>query len=61
MITPSGVPSSIDGAEVANEFLHEVYAGLVPIQDARLWIAELRREGLAQLAAEISVRLPTFH
>lgn len=61
MITAVRVPESLDGYEEANELLHDVYAGIVPVAEARRWIAELKREGLAELAAEVSVRLPLFH
>lgn len=61
MISIDRVPASLDGYEEANELLHDVYAGVVLVEEAQRWIAELRREGLGKLAAEISVRLPLRH
>ena len=61
MITIDEVPARLDGYEEANELLHDVYAGVVSVEEARRWIAELKREGLAELAAEVSARLPVCH
>lgn len=61
MITIDKVPATLDGYEEANELLHDVYAGVVSVEEARRWIAELKREGLAKLAAEVAIRLPLCH
>lgn len=61
MISVNRVPAFLDGYEEANELLHDVYAGVVLVEEAQRWIAELEREGLGKLAAEISVRLPLRH
>lgn len=57
----ANVPPSIDGFEEANQLLRDLAAGLADLHDAWLWVAELRREGLGQLADEIAHRLPRTH
>lgn len=61
MSTRSSVPPFVDGSEEANGLLSAVFAGTVSLEDARRWIAELRREGLTQLAREVECRLPRRH
>ncbi|RYE51120.1 MAG: hypothetical protein EOP21_02200 [Hyphomicrobiales bacterium] len=61
MKTLSDVPETLDGHEEANELLGNVYAGMAAVGEARRWIAELQREGLAQLAQEVERRLPSCH
>ena len=57
----NSIAPSVDGWEEANEFLSALYAGAVSIQAAQQWTAELRREGLVELAEEIERRLPPQH
>lgn len=61
MIAIRSVSPSIDGNDIADDFLQKVYAGLIPITDAMRWVTELHHEGLSELAAEVSDRLPTCH
>ena len=52
------INTDIYGWKTAHEFLAEVYEGDLSIVDAWSWVDELRKEGLAQLANEVELRLP---
>ena len=48
----------LTGLDVVENFLNDLQRGVIPITAALGWIAELRREGFAELAQEIELRWP---
>jgi hypothetical protein len=48
----------LTGLDVVEAFLSDLQMGVIPIAAALSWIAELRREGFFDLAAEIEIRWP---
>lgn len=53
------IAASFVGSDVANKLLCRLYTGSLSVDAVKVWIAELRAEGHAALAAEVEARLPT--
>lgn len=55
------ISAAIVGSEVANQMLSDLHTGRETVDSIAFWVTELRVEGHADLAAEVSARLPKLN